>query len=147
MSIEIHDNSEEIANEIKSALLRGLETCGLVAEGYAKKLAPVGTPESTGIPGYIGGLLRGSITHALSGNKPAISTYQDNAGTRRGSYSGTAPEEGDANKKSVYIGTNVEYSSYVELGTIKMDAQPFLKPAVADHANKYRKIIEDELKG
>ena len=146
MSIEIHDNSEEIANEIKSALLRGLETCGLVAEGYAKKLAPVGTPESTGIPGYIGGLLRGSITHAVSGKQPSISTYQDNAGKRRGSYSGTAPEEGDSNKKAVYIGTNVEYSSYVELGTIKMDAKPFLKPAVADHANTYRKIIEKELK-
>ena len=146
MSVEIRDNSKEVSDKIKAALLRGLETCGLVAEGYAKKLAPVGTPESTGIPEYIGGLLRGSITHALSGNKPAISTYQDNAGTRRGSYSGTAPEEGDANKKSVYIGTNVEYSSYVELGTIKMDAQPFLKPAVADHANEYLKIIEKELK-
>ena len=140
------DNSKEVSDNIKAALLRGLETCGLVAEGYAKKLAPVGTPESTGIPGYIGGLLRGSITHALSGKQPSISTYQDNAGKRRGSYSGTAPEEIGENNKSVYIGTNVEYSSYVELGTIKMDAQPFLKPAVADHANEYRKIIENELK-
>ena len=146
MSVTIQDHSAEVSAEIKSALLRGLETCGLVAEGYAKKLAPVGTPESTGIPGYIGGLLRGSITHALSGKQPAISTYQDNAGTRRGSYSGTAPEEIGSNKSAVYIGTNVEYSSDVELGTIKMDAQPFLKPAVADHANTYRKIIEKELK-
>lgn len=146
MGVEIHDNSKEIAEKIKAAVSKGLETCGLVAEGYAADLAPVGTPESTGIPGYIGGLLRGSITHALSGKKPAISTYQDNAGKRRGSYSGTAPEESDLNKSAVYIGTNVEYSSYVELGTIKMDAQPFLKPAVADHANEYRKIIENELK-
>ena len=146
MSVEIHDNSKEVSDNIKAALLRGLETCGLVAEGYAKKLAPVGTPESTGIPGYIGGLLRGSITHALSGKPPAISTYQDNAGTRKGSYSGTAPEESDANKKAVYIGTNVEYAPDQELGTIHMNAQPFLKPAVADHANKYRKIIENELK-
>ena len=146
MSVKIKDNSKEVSEAIKSALLKGLETCGLVAEGYAKKLAPVGTPESTGIPGYIGGLLRGSITHAVSGNQPSISTYQDNAGKRRGSYSGTAPEESGANKSAVYIGTNVEYSSYVELGTIKMDAQPFLKPAVADHANTYRKIIEKELK-
>ena len=146
MSVKIHDNSKEVSKAIKSALLKGLETCGLVAEGYAKKLAPVGTPESTGNPGYIGGLLRGSITHALSGKKPSISTYQDNAGARRGSYSGTAPEEIGSNKSAVYIGTNVEYSSYVELGTIKMDAKPFLKPAVADHANTYRKIIENELK-
>ena len=146
MNIQFTDNSKEVSEDIKAALLRGLETCGLVAEGYAKKLAPVGTPESTGIPGYIGGLLRGSITHALSGKQASKSTYKDNGGVRSGTYSGTAPEEGDANKKAVYIGTNVEYSSYVELGTIKMDAQPFLKPAVADHANEYRKIIENELK-
>ena len=107
MSIEIHDNSREIANDIKSALLRGLETCGLVAEGYAKKLAPVDT-----------GNLRNSITHTVDEDEPAA-----------------------------YIGTNVEYAPYVCLGTIHMKAQPFLKPAVADHANTYRKIIEDELKG
>ena len=107
MSIEIHDNSEEIANDIKSALLRGLETCGLVAEGYAKKLAPVDT-----------GNLRNSITHDVDDGEPAA-----------------------------YIGTNVEYAPYVCLGTIHMKAQPFLKPAVADHTNEYRKIIEDELKG
>ena len=146
MSVEIHDNSKEVSDNIKAALLRGLETCGLVAEGYAKKLAPVGTPESTGIPGYIGGLLRGSITHALSGKQPAISNYQDNAGTRRGSYSGTAPEESDSNKSAVYIGTNVEYAPYVCLGTINMKAQPFLKPAVNDHKDEYRKILENSLK-
>lgn len=146
MGVEIHDNSKEIAEKIKTAVSKGLETCGLVAEGYAADLAPVGTPESTGIPGYIGGLLRGSITHAVSGEQAAKSTYQDNGGVRRGTYSGTAPEEGDANKKAVYIGTNVEYAPYVCLGTIHMKAQPFLKPAVADHANEYRKIIEKELK-
>ena len=144
MNIQFTDNSKEVSEDIKAALLRGLETCGLVAEGYAKKLAPVGTPESTGIPGYIGGLLRGSITHALSGKQAAKSTYQDNKGIRRGTYSGTAPEEGDANKKAVYIGTNVEYAPYQELGTIHMAAQPFLKPAVADHANEFRKIFEKE---
>lgn len=106
MSVEIQDNSREIANDIKSALLRGLETCGLVAEGYAKKLAPVDT-----------GNLRNSITHDV-----------------------------DDGETAAYIGTNVEYAPYQELGTIYMAAQPFLKPAVADHANEYRKIIEDEMK-
>ena len=107
MSVEINDNSKEVSDNIKAALLRGLETCGLVAEGYAKKLAPVDT-----------GNLRNSITHDVDEVEPAA-----------------------------YIGTNVEYASYVCLGTIHRNAQPFLKPAVADHANKYRKIIEDELKG
>ena len=106
MSVTIQDHSAEISADIKSALLRGLETCGLVAEGYAKKLAPVDT-----------GNLRNSITHDVDDGEPAA-----------------------------YIGTNVEYAPYVCLGTIHMKAQPFLKPAVADHANTYRKIIEKELK-
>ena len=106
MSIEIHDNSKEVSEDIKAALLRGLETCGLVAVGYAKKLAPVDT-----------GNLRNSITHTVDEDEPAA-----------------------------YIGTNVEYAPYQELGTIHMKAQPFLKPAVNDHANEFPKIIENELK-
>jgi phage gpG-like protein len=47
---------------------------------------------------------------------------------------------------SAYIGTNVEYAPDVELGTVKQEAQPYLKPAVADHAQTYRNIMEDELK-
>ena len=49
-------------------------------------------------------------------------------------------------EKSVYIGTNVEYSAYVELGTSRMDPQPFLRPAAADHEGTYKKIFESELK-
>lgn len=47
--------------------------------------------------------------------------------------------------ENAYIGTNVEYAPYVELGTSRMRAQPYLKPAVADHVNEYRKILESYL--
>ena len=106
MGVEIHDNSKEVSEDIKAALLRGLEKCGLTAERFAKKLAPYDT-----------GNLRNSITHEVDDGEPAA-----------------------------YIGTNVEYAPYVCLGTIHMNAQPFLKPAVAANANTYRKIIEKELK-
>ena len=43
MNIEVQDHSAEVSAEIMAALLRGLEKCGLVAEGYAKKLCPVDT--------------------------------------------------------------------------------------------------------
>lgn len=46
---------------------------------------------------------------------------------------------------SVAIGTNVEYGKYVELGTYKMGSQPFIKPAMADHAATYKNIIESEM--
>ena len=106
MNIQFTDNSKEVLEAMQQAAVRALEKCGLTAEGYAKKLAPVDT-----------GNLRNSITHDVDDGEPAA-----------------------------YIGTNVEYAPYVCLGTIHMKAQPFLKPAVADHANIYRKIIENELK-
>lgn len=78
----------------------------------------------------------------------------------------------DEDEPAVYIGTNVEYAPYVELGTgiyaeggggrptpwVYQDAkgnwhytrgnkaQPFLKPSAADHVGQYRDILESELK-
>ena len=61
MSVTIQDHSAEVSAEIKAALLRGLEKCGLVAEGYAKKLCPVDT-----------GNLRNSITHVVDEGGDAV---------------------------------------------------------------------------
>jgi HK97 gp10 family phage protein len=122
------DNSKLFQEEFEAACKRALERCGMQAEGYAKEMTPVDT-----------GNLRNSITHKVVENE-------------------------------VYIGTNNEYAAYVELGTGKyaeggrkdpwvyqddegrwhhtngQRAQPYLKPAVADHKQTYRNIIEDELK-
>lgn len=51
----------------------------------------------------------------------------------------THTQEGD---RTEVIGTNVSYAPYVELGTRRQSAQPYLKPAVADHVDEYRQIIE-----
>lgn len=48
---------------------------------------------------------------------------------------------------AAYIGTNVEYAPYVELGTRRAAAQPFLKPAGTDHRGTYANIVKDELGG
>lgn len=130
MKVDFTDNSKEVLAAMHEAAAMALEKCGLVAEGYAKKLCPVDT-----------GNLRNSITHTVDEQEPAA-----------------------------IIGTNNEYAAYVELGTGKyaeggrptpwvyqdakgnwhmthgQRAQPFLKPAVADHAAQYRDILESELK-
>lgn len=130
MNIDFKDNFQVALEAMQKAVERGLETCGLVAEGYAKKLAPVDT-----------GNLRNSISHKV------------------------VPEE-----TTCYVGSNVEYAVYQEMGTGKYypggrptpwayqdangdwhwthgnPAKPFLKPAVADHAQQYRQIMENELK-
>ena len=40
------------------------------------------------------------------------------------------------------IGTNVEYAPYVELGTHKQKAQPYLRPAAENHSAEYKEIIK-----
>ena len=56
------DNSREVLAALDNAKTKILTMIGLKAEGYAKKLCPVGTVESTGKKGYRGGTLRNSIT-------------------------------------------------------------------------------------
>lgn len=48
---------------------------------------------------------------------------------------------------SAYIGTNVEYAPYVEMGTVKMSPRPYIKPAVTEHINEYKVLAEQYLKG
>ena len=55
MKVEIKDNSDKVEKELHKSLLVALEKCGLLAEGYAKKLCPVDT-----------GRLRNSIAHAVA---------------------------------------------------------------------------------
>lgn len=52
----------------------------------------------------------------------------------------------DESEMCAEIGTNVEYASYVEYGTSKTPAQPFIKPAVNNHAAEYKAIFQDYLK-
>lgn len=130
MKVDVTDNSDKVLAEFQAAILRALERCGSQAEGYAKDLAPVDT-----------GRLRNSISHKV-----------------------------DEEEKAAYIGSDLDYAAYVELGTGKYaeggrptpwvyqddsgnwhwtqgnPAQPFLAPAVKDHAKTYQNIIEDELK-
>ena len=54
-----------------------------------------------------------------------------------------AHEQRDENTEAV--GTNVHYAPYVELGTRRMRAKPYLTPAVENHRSEYEKIIKSEL--
>lgn len=50
-------------------------------------------------------------------------------------------------ERAAYIGTNVEYAPYVELGTRFMRARPFLRPAATEHGEEYKRIMEASMKG
>ena len=50
-------------------------------------------------------------------------------------------------EKSVYIGTNVEYAPFVELGTSHQKAHPYLRPAAHNHGEEYRAILRSSFLG
>lgn len=52
-----------------------------------------------------------------------------------------------ADEKAVYIGSNVEYAAFVELGTSRMKARPYLRPAATEHTAEYKRLAEQALKG
>lgn len=91
---------------------QAIQGAGINTEAYAKQACPVGTPESTGIKGYVGGRLRSSISYTPGYLKCSV-------------------------------GTNVEYGPYVELGTYKMAARPFLFPASVQAGQELIQELQD----
>lgn len=129
-----NNNIQVVLGGMEEEVKKALTECGLKAEKYAIKLCPYDT-----------GLLRNSITYAVSGEEPAIKEYKADKSDEKGKYEGTAPED-KGSKYTVYIGTNVEYASAVELG-IGQKAQPYIKPAIEDHTGTYQSTIKKYLEG
>lgn len=130
MNVDFTDNSGAFRDALKQAELKALETVGLVAEGYAKKLCPVGT-----------GNLRNSITHAVDEEENAV-------------YIGTNTEYA----AYVELGTGIYADGGRPTPWAYQDAkghwhwtrgnraQPFLKPAASDHAREYQGIIDSTIR-
>ena len=124
MSFEIKvDNTDAIIKATDEAIYNALDIIGNKAADYAAGLAPVQT-----------GNLKNSMTSEVS-----------------------------QQEKAVYIGTAVEYAPFVEFGHHQevgryvpaigkrlvrefVPAKPFLKPAIENHLDEYKHILESELK-
>ena len=48
--------------------------------------------------------------------------------------------------KSAYIGTNVEYAPDVELGSRGREGKHMLQRAATEHADEYKRLMEDSMK-
>ena len=70
----------------------------------------------------------------------AIALSPVKTGNLRGSISFKVESEDEAR-----VGTNVEYAPYVEYGTKKMSAQPYLRPALANNKSAIEKMIADAI--
>ena len=80
-------------------------------------------------------------------NKAVYDQPESKSGYKRtGRLRGSLTHVTEASEHAVYIGTNVEYGKFVELGTRKMAARPFLKPAIVEHVDEYKAVAEAQLK-
>lgn len=118
IEVTLTSNKDEILEALGVQLGQALIAVGMTAESNAKQeitKAVYDTPESKS--GYVRtGRLRNSISWAV-----------------------------DTDAGDVYIGSNVEYAPYVELGTSKMRARPFLKPAAENYTDQYMELIHEAL--
>ena len=48
--------------------------------------------------------------------------------------------------EAAYIGTNVEYAPYVELGARGRKGLHYLQQAATEHADEYKRLMEDSMK-
>lgn len=64
-------------------------------------------------------------------------------GALRRSISGRTEKTFDGAEAT--IGSSLEYAAYVELGTSRQRAQPYLKPALQKNKNAARKLIMTEI--
>ena len=126
MSSEMKDNTAEALKALERAKARALEIIGGKIESYAKGIVPKVT-----------GALQNSITHAVDGD-------------------------------TVIVGSAIQYAPYVELGTGRayspppewmqnhaprgaglingVNPRPYLRPAVENHVDEYKNVVENELK-
>ena len=121
VKMQTDDHSDEFRMALATAIPNALEKIGLTAEAYAK--LELSTPKEHGDkdktvrPNVDTGRLRNSITHVVRESEQAV-----------------------------YIGTNVEYAPYVEMGTSRAREYPYLRPAATEHTDEYVRILRDELK-
>lgn len=138
-----NDRTKEVKEQVADRALVALDAVGMQASSLAKmelQKSPMRVDT---------GLLRNSITHAVSGKPAAIGSYSADTPKKgrenSGSYAGSAPASDDTKKPFVLVGTNVEYAVYVSEGTRYMAPNRFLKNAMLNNRAELEKIISKVL--
>lgn len=124
VTVKFDDNSPQVLAALKKATNRGLLACGEKAVKYARDELARPKPHKSGPvrPNIITKNLYNSLDYDVQ----------------------TKGREEEA-----IIGVKkgkADYASYVELGTRKSWAYPFLKPAATQHTGEYKQILADSLK-
>lgn len=129
INIDIQDNSDFILKASELQIQRALFKAGENAVRYVVEY--MSKPDFTGRDIVDTGRLRASISFATS------------------EHMSNPTEDGvnfKSNKYSTIVGTNVEYASYVELGTKKQPARHFLLNGINNSLSETKNDIEEIMK-
>lgn len=126
----IKNNFAEVTEELAEKIEAWLEAVGEDAASTAAEVTPVDT-----------GRLKNSITAVTSVYQSDPDKYPGQQAEISDFFPLGKPEEG-----SVYIGTNVEYAEYQEMGTSKNPAHHFIQFGMTAHRDEYKKMLEEKLK-
>lgn len=105
--VKVVNNSKEVKEAFEKQAIKALTECGLLAEGFAIQRLTEQDAVKTG-------LLRNSITFGITGEPVNKKSYKADVGDKKGHYDSDIPKE---RNMALYVGTNVEYASYIEHGT------------------------------
>lgn len=136
--VTIESNLDAVKEQLEQATERILYAMGVTAVGGAVLAISGGATQAVDT-----GRLRASISFVTAEGQSGASGVAAKGGASKGGdkLSGKAPE------KSVIVGSNVEYASYVELGTSRMNARPFLRNGIENTRDEMKEIAEGILKG
>lgn len=127
MSVKMTWNGEDVKKRAEEAAKLSSFELGLIVQGEAKLLAPVDQ-----------GRLRASITTASGAG-------QQTKPSGKGAV-GTDLINKPDNQFETFVGTPVDYAPYQEYGTVKTNAQPFLRPALDMIKGRKLTVVDEVLK-
>jgi HK97 gp10 family phage protein len=111
-------NQQKVMAEVSGQVINGMDRACAFAAEQARPRAPRRK-----------GTLAGLITHEVV---PVGNTVEGRVGVSKGKYAGDRSNQGEA-----------FYGRFHELGTVKMPARPFLRPAVYENADEITRLIAE----
>ena len=148
------DNTKAFKDASDVAIKRALEKIGGKAESYAKALvAPLG-PKGNPMRTAITAQLRNSMTHRVEDHTLLVGSNLDMAAYVELGTGNKYQPSAEWIQTTVEKGPNSGLSKWLfydkELGRVRiglpMAPTPFLRPAVEQHKDEYKNVIENELK-
>jgi HK97 gp10 family phage protein len=135
-------NGEQAKRLIRAAFVRNLKAAAIVVKNRAKVLVSVpGTAKAIRKMSYRYGGLQFNVGKKGTVYGAAVSDPGEPPRKQFGRLRASIASEADAGQLRARVGTNVKYGRWLELGTSRMAARPWLRRAMDESIGQVRAIL------